>query len=261
MRDVAIFLCNLTMHAAQPWHDAGYHVILVDPQHPEGIHTQGRITRVGARLDQVLSYLGGVIRSGRVAHVAGFPVCTDVALSGTKHWERKRKADPYFQAKAAILAEQCRTIGELSGGRWYFENPRSAFTSIFGSPQHKFHPFQFTGLEPSDNYTKETWLWTGGGFVMPAPVILPAVQLAIATVKERCGRMVAKPEALALEWGEDVRALLLASYPDDRIHKAAPSKADPDARANFRSATPRGWSQAVFGANGAPLPVQLELVA
>jgi hypothetical protein len=33
--------------------------------------------------------------------------------------------------------------------------------------------------------------------------------------------------------------------PDDRIHKAAPS----DERADFRSATPLGFSRAVFAAN------------
>lgn len=259
MKDVALFLCNLTMHAAQPWHDAGYHVVLVDPQHPAGVHTVGRVTRVGCRLDAALVYLGGLLRSGRVAFVAGFPVCTDVALSGTKHWARKFQADRYFQARAAILAEQCRTIGELSGAPWYFENPKSAFSMIFGAPQHKFHPFHFTALEPADNYTKDTWLWTGGGFVMPEPCVLPSVAQAVAAVTARCGRLVAKPDVLDMEWPEAERALLAAWYPDDRIHKAAPSKKDPVARANFRSATPRGWSLASFACNGAPLPVQRAL--
>jgi len=30
-----ILLCNLTLNMAQPWIDAGYRVVLVDPQHPE----------------------------------------------------------------------------------------------------------------------------------------------------------------------------------------------------------------------------------
>lgn len=34
-KGTAIFLCNLTMNMAQPWVDAGYRVVLIDPQHPD----------------------------------------------------------------------------------------------------------------------------------------------------------------------------------------------------------------------------------
>jgi hypothetical protein len=147
--------------------------------------------------------------------VAGFPPCTDVSLSGTRWWSRKRKADPYFQARAAIVAEQCRTIGALSGAPWMFENPKSAFSRIFGKAQHKFQPYDYTGYVSEDNYKKETWLWTGGGFVMPPPFRLKNI-----------------------------------GPPDDRIHKAPPG----DERANFRSATPMGFAYAVHKVNspGAP---------
>lgn len=222
MRDVAIFLCNLTRNMAQPWLDAGYICIMVDPQHPEGVTVDDNLIRVGATIVECLPYLGEWIRSGRVAFVAGFPPCTDVSLSGTRWWAAKRKADPYFQAKAAIVADQCRTIGELSGARWMFENPKSAFSRIFGKPQHKFQPHHFTGWCADDNYLKETWLWTGGGFIMPEPFVLTGL-----------------PE------------------PDDRIHKCPPG----DDRANFRSATPNGFARAVFAANGRQLPRQMELAA
>ena len=66
-------------------------------------------------------------------------------------------------------------------------------------------------MEPNDNYTKKTCLWTGGGFVMPEPC--PNKSLG---------------------------------SPDDRIHKAPPG---PD-RENFRSATPMGFAKAVFQSNG-----------
>ncbi len=163
MRDTAVFLCNLTMNAAQPWLDAGYRIVLVDPQLSAGIHTDGLVTRIGCIITECLPFLGELIRSGRIAFVAGFPPCTDVALCGTKHWASKRAKDPYFQAKAAIVAEQCRMIGALSGAPWIFENPRSAFSKIFGQPSYKFDPYQYTGYCADDNYTKDTWLWTGGG--------------------------------------------------------------------------------------------------
>jgi hypothetical protein len=128
-----------------------------------------------------------LIRDGRIAMVQGYPPCTDMAVSGSRWFESKRAADAQFQSKAAIVAEQCRTVGELSGAPYFVENPVSVLSSIFGKPQHKFNPHDYTALEPADNYTKKTCLWTGGGFVMPAPE---------------------RDETL----GE----------PDDRIHKAPP---------------------------------------
>jgi len=225
-RPAAIFLCDLTGHMAEPWIAAGVQCWLVDPQHPAGVNHDGLTVRVGGTIIDAISHLGALIRSGRVVFVAGFPPCTDVALCGTKHWAKKAAADRYFQAKAAIVAEQCRMVGALSGARWFFENPRSAFSKIFGRPNHKFDPYRFTLLCTSDNYTKDTWLWTGNGFVMP-------------------------------QFAQDFDL----DEPDDRIHKATPS---PE-RANLRSATPRGFSVAVFEANcdvlpavvSAPSPVQL----
>ena len=209
-RKIAIFLCDYTGKAAQPWVDAGYEVVLADPQHPAGIHTDGLVTRIGCIITDCLGYLGAAIRSGRVVFVMGFPPCTDVAVSGSRWFEAKRKIDPHFQAKAALVAEQCRMVGALSGAAWAFENPVSVFSSIFGKPCHTFSPDDFTGHCAADNYTKKTCLWTGGGFVMPAPF---------------------KDSTLG--------------KPDDRIHKAPPG---PD-RANFRSASPVGAFTAIFLAN------------
>jgi hypothetical protein len=195
---------------AEPWVAAGYDVVLVDPQHPQGINIEGQTTRVGCIITDALDYLGATIRTGRVAFVMGFPPCTDVAVSGSRWFEAKRAKDPHFQSKAALVAEQCRMIGALSGGVWAFENPVSVFSSIFGKPQYTFSPDQFTGHCANDNYTKKTCLWTSADFVMP---------------------------------GEFKDATLGA--PDDRIHKCPPG---PE-RMNFRSATPLGFAKAVFLAN------------
>jgi hypothetical protein len=164
-RKIAIFLCDLTGVMAQPWVEAGYEAILIDPQHPEGAHTAGAVTKVGHIINHPESWrvIREAVSSGRVEFVAGFPPCTDVAVSGTPHFAAKFARDPQFQAKAALVAEQCRVIGQISGAPWFFENPVSVFSSIFGKPQHTFHPFQFTALQIDDNYTKRTCLWTGGG--------------------------------------------------------------------------------------------------
>ncbi|WP_118181259.1 dcm methylase [Paraburkholderia phosphatilytica] len=208
-KGTVIALCNLTMNFVQPWLDAGYRVVMVDPQH-ERSEDDGQVFRIKGTIDEVMPALLYVIKNERVVFVAGFPPCTDVAVSGSRWFASKRKKDPHFQAKAALVAEQCRTIAMLTGAKWFFENPVSVFASIFGKPSHTFHPCDFTAYCADDNYTKKTCLWTGGGFVMPS---------------------VARDATLGA--------------PDDRIHKAPPG---PE-RANFRSATPRGFARAVFLAN------------
>jgi hypothetical protein len=203
-----ISLCDLTGNMVQPWVDAGYRAILVDPQHGH-THSDGPIVRFAGTVED---WLTSPFASGyrRPEAVFAFPPCTQLAGSGARWWAAKRAEDFMFQAKAVAVAEQCRTIGRLSGAPWMVENPVGALSRVFGKPSHAFDPCDYTAFEPADNYTKKTCLWTGGGFVMPQPA----------------------------------RDLALGA-PDDRIHRASPG---PE-RENFRSATPLGFSRAVFDAH------------
>ena len=207
-----ISLCDLTGNMVQPWVDAGYHALLVDPQHGT-TRAEGAVTKFAGTIEDAMPAIGELIRAGDIAAVFGFPPCTDMAVSGARWFEAKRAADKMFQAKAVMVAEQCRTIGRLAGAPWFVENPVSVLSSAFGKPQHTFHPADYTAYEPGDNYTKKTCLWTGGGFIMPAPEKDPTL-----------------------------------GDPDNRIHMAPPG---PE-RANFRSATPMGFARAVFAANAGP---------
>lgn len=203
-----ICLCDLTGTMAAPWVADGYTAILVDPQHEAAMITDSWIT-LPFTIVEAMPFLSLIAASGLVKAVFGFPPCTDVAVSGARWWEEKRKADPYFQAKAAIVAEQCRTIGVMCGSEWCFENPVSAFSGIFGPPDYTFDPHDFNYLaeDTSDNYTKMTCLWGSPTFPWP------------------------KKGLYDYSLGE----------PDDRIFKAAPG----EDRANFRSATPKGFALAV----------------
>lgn len=193
MRQAAIFFCDLTGVMGEPWAEAGYDIVLVDPQHGktsvETLATGAMVYRIAGTIIEALPFVSRLMSTHHIAFAFGFPPCTDVAVSGARHFEAKRRKDPHFQAKAALVAEQCRTAFELFGCPWGFENPVSVFSSIFGKPDHIFHPHHYTGLEPADNYTKTTCLWVGGGFVMPPPVVDQSL-----------------------------------SAPDDRIHKAPPER-------------------------------------
>lgn len=169
-KGIIIVLCDLNGIIGDPWRNSGYEVIEVDPQR----ENNGTIIKM-------IPTISKAIISGKVKFVCGFPPCTDVAVSGAAHFENKRNKDKHFQAKAALVAEQCRMIGEICQVPWFFENPVSVFASIFGKPQYIFHPWEFGGylpdndihpeypeyILPRDAYPKKTCLWSGGGFELP----------------------------------------------------------------------------------------------
>lgn len=201
----AVFLFCLTPNMALPWAEAGVKCLLVDQQHPPGLSSVGH--------PGILAH-GADLRTWRpprnwvddVVFVAAFPPCDHLAVSGARWFKGKglRKLAGAVEL-VSLAADWC----EWFGAPYLIENPVSTLSTYWRAPDHSFHPWQFCGLEPSDCYTKKTNLWTGGGFVMPAPNHPAEVK------------------------------------PDDRIHKAPPS---PE-RANFRSATPMGFARAVFEAN------------
>lgn len=211
-RGIVICLCDLTGKMATPWVANGYESILIDPQHPGGVHVDGSVTRVGHIIDHPTTWrvIRRAIATGRVVAVFGFPPCTDLAVSGARWFEAKRKADPAVQFKAMHVVWQCQIIGELSDAPWFAENPVSQISSLWRKPDHTFNPHDFTGHCANDNYTKKTCLWAGGGFVMPAAF-------------RDCS----------------------LGKPDNRIHFCPPG----EERANIRSATPEGFAMAVYLAN------------
>ncbi len=208
---IIISLCDYTGIFTKPWQDAGYSVLNVDPQR-EGSGT----------ILEMVPLIREAILSGDVAFVAGFPPCTDLAVSGAAHFESKREKDKHFQSKAALVAEQCRMIGEISGAPWFFENPVSVLSSIIGKPNFSFNPYEYGGylaendihptwpeyIAPRDAYPKKTCLWSGGGFEMPRVKPVP-VPVGYSDQHKKLG-------------GRSIKTK------------------------NIRSATPRGFSLAVF---------------
>lgn len=209
MIDAAVFLCDLTGNMARPWAEAGVECWCVDIEHSI---RRDRQEHVGAG---IINFVWGDVRSWRppegrrIIFGAAFTPCTHQAVSGARDFAKK---GAYMLRDGLEMFEAGRQALAWSGAPYCCENPVGVLSSIphIGKPDAYFHPWEYAGWCGEDNYTKKTCLWTGNGFVMP-------------------------PKRPALHLGP----------PDDRIHKAPPG----DARADFRSATPMGFSRAVFHAN------------
>jgi hypothetical protein len=170
------------------------------------------------RVEGNIHFVWGDVRTWRpptgskVIFGAAFTPCTHVTVADARDFVKK---GGYMLRDGLEMFEAGRQALSWSGAPNYSENPVGVLSSIphIGKPDFYFDPSDYAGWCEDDNYTKKTCLWTGNGFVMP-------------------------PKRPAPWLGE----------PDKRIWNAAPS----DDRANIRSATPLGFSKAVFAAN-APL--------
>lgn len=172
-----LLLCNRTRHMADPWLDAGYMVTTVDLQ-PADVYQRGR--------DHVIADVRDYKPDFRPRFAGAFPPCTDVAVSGAKHF--KNKGVRALANSLLTLAACIDICNESDAG--FIENPVSVFASYWRKPDYYFHPSDYTGFCLGDNYTKKTCLWAFGKFVMPSEFKAPCFE---------------------------------GIKPDDRIHKAPPS--------------------------------------
>lgn len=210
MKDIAVFLFDYTGVAAQPWLDAGYECWIVDIQHPPA-YDSGGVTDCGA-LKKVHADLSHTWMPPFDRSRIAFVAAWPPCDHLAVSGARWFKGKGLRKLSDSIaLFATAAEFCEWSGAPYMIENPVSSISSYWRKPDCTFSPEQFTGFCEEDNYTKKTCLWTGGGFVMPEPFQVPGLPA-----------------------------------PDDRIHKCPPG-AD---RKNIRSATPRGFAEAVFRANG-----------
>lgn len=198
-------LFDKTGNMVRPWAEAGHDCFCYDIQH-EGVRREkageGSITFVHADLMQNAKQL-----VTDVDMVFAFPPCTHLAVSGARWFKGKGLR---ALADSVHMFATAAEYAEASGAPYMIENPVSTISTYWRKPDHNFHPWQYTAFELDDNYTKQTCLWVGNGFVMP-----------------------------------EQETNMYLGKPDNRIHAAPPS----DDRADFRSATPMGFARAVFQAN------------
>lgn len=210
-KKVMISCFDLTGNMAKPWADAGYECHIVDMQHPQGETIEGNITKWGMDVKEwekrFFEENPGI--EERVVFASFFPPCTDLAVSGARWFAEKETNNPGTRARAMNLVYWSDQCGKRLGCPYFIENPVSVISSEWRKPDFKFHPYYFGAyISPTtDQYTKTTCLWTGGGFKLP-------------------------PE----------RRVELDPKIADKIHKMAPG---PN-RQNLRSQTPMGFAQAIF---------------
>lgn len=229
MRRKIIFLYDYTGIMAQPWLDAGYECWCFDGQHPSGITHEGLHVKVGMwfdpyKLQEHVVYIKDMV--GPSVHmVFGFPECTHLAVSGAAHFAAKLKTNPNIQREATALAKLVMYLGTALKCRWAAENPVSVLSTLWRKPDFSFHPWEYGGYLPVDDvhplypdyiaardaYPKKTCIWCSSDFIQPPkiPVYCPP------------------------------------GY--SKQHSALGGKGIKTK--NIRSATPRGFAQAVYIAN------------
>lgn len=162
-----IGLCEKTGIMARPWARAGFHAVCVDINAEPGVRDGVEFVR-----SDIMDWVPpvGVVPS----FLAAFPPCTHLAVSGARWFRSKGFA---ALAEAATLFARCQWFGEWAGCPYLIENPVGRMSSVH-RPDHIFNPCDFGGYldPPGDGYTKKTCLWTGGGFVMPVPRPVEAVE-------------------------------------------------------------------------------------
>lgn len=192
-KGIVISLYDFTGEALKPWAKAGYTCYAFDIQHPDneprGVTYQsgGRITYLHADLHDFDTHkdIFNRFNGKRVVFGMAFPVCTDMAVSGARHFKRKAERDPEFQTKAVGYAVDCAELFEDIGCPYFVENPVSVLATKWRKPDHSFHPYEYgeylsdaEAVHPRwpdyiaerDAYTKKTCLWTGNGFRMPTKI-------------------------------------------------------------------------------------------
>lgn len=119
---------------------------------------------------------------GNIAFACAFPPCTDLASAGARWWRRKRAKNPNFQEEAVERLRATERALRASGAPFVMFTPGSAtITKLWKGPSAVISPYQYGGYLPEghqhptapnvipgqDRYHKQTYVFTGNGFVLP----------------------------------------------------------------------------------------------
>src|SRR5690349_13468214 len=126
MRQAAIFVCDKSGIMARPWAEAGYVCICVDIEHSIRATKKKGYAKLETIEDGgLIYYVYGDARSWKpsmfdkeffkkysICFVACFPVCTNLAGSGSQDWKLKGLA---MLTDGLMLFNSCEQIADWSG--------------------------------------------------------------------------------------------------------------------------------------------------
>ena len=191
MKPTILFLFNSSNYAVAPWlADGRFNVVSVDYDETDhsGAHrapTEGHtVFNIDLSADAAYSHVCHELWMYNMALpslVVSFAPCTDLAVSGARHFKSKLARDPECQERAVSMAQ----LASKWGCAYAVENPVSVLATMWRKPDYYWNPCDFAGyikqsaaehpefpgvVPVRDKYNKKSCLWTGGGFRMPEPL-------------------------------------------------------------------------------------------
>lgn len=189
MNPTVLFLFNSSEYALRPWVDDGrFNVVTVD--YDDTDHSEAHRGPQGGdywrfnidlSLDTALAdVLRALIKEGlrMPSMVISFAPCTDLAVSGARHFASKLEKDPDCQKRALSQAQ----LASWFQCPYAVENPVSKLATLWRKPDFYWHPWEFSGyirhehgehpefpgiIPKHDLYNKRSCLWVGNGFILP----------------------------------------------------------------------------------------------
>jgi len=165
MDKIVLSLFDRTGKMMKPWAEYGYECYAVDiaieKNYVEEVG-KGKINYVSADIHKYLP------PRREYRFVSAFPPCTNLAVSGARHFKDKGLNG---LSSAIKNVERARQVCEWTDCTYMIENPVSTLSTYWREPNYTFDPYEYDGYTEEDNkYQKKTCLWTSEDFVLPEPI-------------------------------------------------------------------------------------------
>jgi hypothetical protein len=163
---IVLSLYDLSGIMVRPWAEVGYECFIVDIQHPRGCTAHPDIPNTWRWGVDIMEWLPPKV-DYRIAF--SFAPCDDTAVSG-RSWFKSKGL--YSLGNSIRMFARGMDICRWSGAPYLCEHPKSVIvTHMDRRPDHIFHPHHFNwATSDDDNYTKETYIWSGNGLIWPRQI-------------------------------------------------------------------------------------------
>lgn len=187
MSKVIFSLFDGSGYAVRDWAEAGYSCFCFNSEEADhGGYNNLRvehpnITYVNVWIDENFDEKLELLDLPKPDLILAFPPCTDLAVSGARHFKSKALKDPMFQIKAVRTAKVAAYLGYLYECPYLIENPVSVLATKWRKPDFISHPYEYGGYLPEedkhpnfpeyikarDAYPKKSCYWIGNDFKIP----------------------------------------------------------------------------------------------